>query len=51
VKQAKLIGLLYLENNLAPGYFFTPQRIALLELLASQAADPSLEKRPISMAN
>jgi PAS domain S-box-containing protein len=37
VKQAKLIGLLYLENNLAPG-IFTPQRIALLELLASQAA-------------
>jgi predicted ATPase/signal transduction histidine kinase len=37
VKQAKLIGLLYLENNLAPGVF-TPQRIALLELLASQAA-------------
>jgi predicted ATPase/signal transduction histidine kinase/CheY-like chemotaxis protein len=37
VKQAKLIGLLYLENNLAPG-IFTPQRIVLLELLASQAA-------------
>jgi predicted ATPase/signal transduction histidine kinase len=37
VKQAKLIGLLYLENNLAAG-IFTPQRIALLELLASQAA-------------
>src|SRR5258706_10810477 len=37
VKQAKLIGLLYLENNLAPR-IFTPQRIALLELLASQAA-------------
>jgi predicted ATPase/signal transduction histidine kinase/CheY-like chemotaxis protein len=37
VKQAKLIGLLYLENNLVPG-IFTPQRIALLELLASQAA-------------
>jgi predicted ATPase/signal transduction histidine kinase/ActR/RegA family two-component response regulator len=37
VKQAKLIGLLYLENNLAPGVF-TPQRIVLLELLASQAA-------------
>ena len=37
VKQAKLIGLLYLENNLAPG-IFTPQRIAVLELLASQAA-------------
>jgi PAS domain S-box-containing protein len=37
VKQAALIGLLYLENNLAPGTF-TPQRIAVLELLASQAA-------------
>src|SRR5882757_6007939 len=37
VKQAKLIGMLYLENNLAPG-IFTPQRIVLLELLASQAA-------------
>jgi PAS domain S-box-containing protein len=37
VKQAELIGLLYLENNLAPGTF-TPQRIAVLELLASQAA-------------
>ena len=37
VKQAKLIGLLYLENNLAPGTF-TPQRIVVLELLASQAA-------------
>jgi signal transduction histidine kinase/ActR/RegA family two-component response regulator len=37
MKQARLIGLLYLENNLAPGVF-TPQRIVLLELLASQAA-------------
>jgi signal transduction histidine kinase/ActR/RegA family two-component response regulator len=37
VNQAKLIGLLYLENNLALG-IFTPQRIVLLELLASQAA-------------
>jgi PAS domain S-box-containing protein len=37
VKQAELIGLLYLENNLTPGTF-TPQRIAVLELLASQAA-------------
>jgi PAS domain S-box-containing protein len=37
VKQAKLIGLLYLENNLTPGTF-TPQRIVVLELLASQAA-------------
>ncbi len=37
VKQAKLIGLLYLENNLAP-HVFTPARISVLELLASQAA-------------
>jgi PAS domain S-box-containing protein len=37
VKQAELIGLLYLENNLTPGTF-TPQRAAVLELLASQAA-------------
>jgi PAS domain S-box-containing protein len=37
VKQAKLMGVLYLENNLAPGVF-TPQRLAMLELLASQAA-------------
>jgi PAS domain S-box-containing protein len=37
VKQAKLIGLLYLENNLA-SHVFTPTRISVLELLASQAA-------------
>jgi PAS domain S-box-containing protein len=37
VKQAKLIGVLYLENNLA-SHVFTPARILLLELLASQAA-------------
>jgi PAS domain S-box-containing protein len=35
--QAKLIGVLYLENNLAPGVF-APARIAVLKLLASQAA-------------
>ncbi len=35
--QSKLIGLLYLENNLAPRVF-TPTRIAVLKLLASQAA-------------
>ncbi|OXC72718.1 Signal transduction histidine kinase CheA [Caballeronia sordidicola] len=48
VKQAKLIGVLYLENNLAPGVF-TPPRIAVLELLASQAAisleNASLEEK------
>ena len=37
VKQAKLIGVLYLENNLA-SHVFTPARIAVLKLLASQAA-------------
>jgi PAS domain S-box-containing protein len=37
VKQAKLMGVLYLENNLAPGVF-TTRRLAVLELLASQAA-------------
>jgi PAS domain S-box-containing protein len=37
VKQTKLIGVLYLENNLA-SRVFTPARIAVLELLASQAA-------------
>jgi PAS domain S-box-containing protein len=37
VKQAKLIGVLYLENNLA-SHVFTPARITVLELLAAQAA-------------
>ncbi len=37
VKQTKLIGALYLENNLA-SRVFTPKRLAMLELLASQAA-------------
>ena len=37
VKQAKLMGVLYLENSLAPRVF-TPKRLAMLELLASQAA-------------
>jgi predicted ATPase/signal transduction histidine kinase len=37
VKQAKLMGVLYLENNLAPRVF-TPRRLSMLELLASQAA-------------
>src|SRR5262249_3858819 len=35
--QAKLIGVLYLENNLAP-HVFVPARTAVLKLLASQAA-------------
>ena len=37
INQAKLIGVLYLENNLTPRVF-TPSRIALLKVLASQAA-------------
>jgi PAS domain S-box-containing protein len=37
VKQAELKGLLYLENNLAPRVF-TTKRLALLKLMASQAA-------------
>jgi PAS domain S-box-containing protein len=37
VKQTKLVGALYLENNLTP-CAFTSDRVAVLELLASQAA-------------
>ena len=37
VKQGRLVALLYLENNLAAGAF-TPARIAVLNVLASQAA-------------
>ena len=37
VNQAKLIGLLYLENSLAPGVFASA-RTGVLKLLASQAA-------------
>jgi C4-dicarboxylate-specific signal transduction histidine kinase len=37
MKQATLIGVLYLENNLA-SHAFTPQHTSLLELLSSQAA-------------
>jgi formate hydrogenlyase transcriptional activator len=37
LKQSKLIGALYLENNLTPRTF-TLERVAVLELLASQAA-------------
>ncbi|WP_257447504.1 trifunctional serine/threonine-protein kinase/ATP-binding protein/sensor histidine kinase [Archangium lipolyticum] len=40
--QAKLAGVLYLENRLAAGVF-TPSRLAVLEVLASQAS--------ISLAN
>jgi PAS domain S-box-containing protein len=37
LKQAELIGVLYLENSLV-SHVFTPARIAVLKLLASQAA-------------
>jgi PAS domain S-box-containing protein len=37
INQARLIGVLYLENNLTP-HVFNPTRIAVLKLLASQAA-------------
>ena len=37
VKQGRLIGVLYLENGLA-ARVFTPDRLAVLELVASQAA-------------
>ncbi|MBF0397148.1 MAG: response regulator, partial [Desulfobacterales bacterium] len=35
--QRKLIGILYLENNLATG-IFTPERIKILNMLSTQAA-------------
>ena len=37
INQGKLTGILYLENNLTPRVF-TPDRVALLKVLASQAA-------------
>jgi PAS domain S-box-containing protein len=37
VNQGKLIGILYLENNLTP-HVFTPDRVTVLKVLASQAA-------------
>jgi len=37
IKQKKLVGALYLENNLA-ARVFTPSRVTVLQLLASQAA-------------
>ena len=37
INQSKIIGVLYLENSLA-SHVFTPARIAVLKLLASQAA-------------
>ncbi|HTF42437.1 MAG TPA: sigma 54-interacting transcriptional regulator, partial [Terriglobales bacterium] len=37
IKQGKLTGILYLENNLTP-HVFTPDRVTVLKVLASQAA-------------
>ncbi|MEA3115280.1 MAG: hypothetical protein QOG58_5079, partial [Caballeronia sp.] len=37
MRRSALVGLLYLENNLAT-HAFTPERVTVLELLASQAA-------------
>jgi PAS domain S-box-containing protein len=37
INQGKLIGVLYLENNLMP-QVFTPDRVTVLKVLASQAA-------------
>ncbi|WP_437905836.1 AAA family ATPase [Sorangium sp. So ce327] len=37
MREARLIGLLYLENNLVTGAF-TPGRLSVIELLASQSA-------------
>jgi PAS domain S-box-containing protein len=37
IKQTKLIGILYLENKLTAGVF-TPKRLAMVEIFASQAA-------------
>jgi len=37
ISRGKLIGILYLENNLTP-HVFTPDRVTVLKVLASQAA-------------
>ncbi|MBU1168621.1 MAG: AAA family ATPase [Proteobacteria bacterium] len=37
IRQSKLVGVLYLENNIAVGAF-TPDRVEVLALLSSQAA-------------
>jgi PAS domain S-box-containing protein len=37
LKQTRLVGVLYLENSLTP-HVFTPARMAILKLLASEAA-------------
>ena len=46
VAEAKVSGVLYLENNLTP-HVFTPDRVTVLKVLASQAAI-ALEKFPSS---
>ena len=38
IKQAKLVGVLYLENNVAASVF-TPARIAVLKLLGVAGGD------------
>ncbi len=48
VRQTRIVGLLYLENNLTAGVF-TPDRLTALELLAAQAA-VSLENARIHEA-
>ncbi|NEQ36114.1 MAG: AAA family ATPase [Okeania sp. SIO3I5] len=37
IKQSKLIGIIYLENNLTTGAF-TPERLHLLQMITTQAA-------------
>lgn len=37
IQQGRVIGIIYLENNLASGVF-TPQRLEMLKMLSSQAA-------------
>ena len=37
ITQGKLVGILYLENNLTP-HVFTADRVTVLKVLASQAA-------------
>src|SRR5262249_4002537 len=45
INQGKLAGILYLENNLTPRVF-TPDRVALLKVVASQAAISLENSRP-----
>ena len=43
MNQSKLMGVLYLENNLAPRVF-TPARISVLRLVAAQAARVDIDR-------